>query len=73
MSTLLNLKLTAQQKPTQANSVVVRRQKLLGRLAQQIELARAQFSQKDVQEKVNAADIYAFIIDRLRAYRRATA
>ena len=44
MSTLLNLKLTAQQKPTQANSVVVRRQKLLGRLAQQIELARAQLS-----------------------------
>ncbi|OWF64999.1 glycine--tRNA ligase subunit beta [Polynucleobacter hirudinilacicola] len=35
-----------------------------------IELARAQFSQKDVQEKANAADIYAFIIDRLRAYLR---
>ena len=35
-----------------------------------IELARAQFSQKDVQEKANSADIYAFIIDRLRAYLR---
>ena len=35
-----------------------------------IELARAQFSQKDVQEKANTADIYAFIIDRLRAYLR---
>jgi glycyl-tRNA synthetase beta chain len=35
-----------------------------------IELARAQFPQKDVQEKANAADIYAFIIDRLRAYLR---
>jgi len=35
-----------------------------------IELARAQFSQRDVQEKANAADIYAFIIDRLRAYLR---
>ena len=35
-----------------------------------IELARAQFLQKDVQEKANAADIYAFIIDRLRAYLR---
>ncbi len=35
-----------------------------------IELARAQFSPKDVQEKANAADIYAFIIDRLRAYLR---
>jgi glycyl-tRNA synthetase beta chain len=35
-----------------------------------IELARAQFPQKDVQEKSNAADIYAFIIDRLRAYLR---
>jgi glycyl-tRNA synthetase beta chain len=35
-----------------------------------IELARAQFPQKDVQDKANAADIYAFIIDRLRAYLR---
>ena len=35
-----------------------------------IELARAQFSQKDVQEKANASDIYEFIIDRLRAYLR---
>jgi glycyl-tRNA synthetase beta chain len=35
-----------------------------------IELARVQFPQKDVQEKANAADIYAFIIDRLRAYLR---
>ena len=35
-----------------------------------VELARAQFSQKDVQEKANAGDIYAFIIDRLRAYLR---
>ena len=35
-----------------------------------IELARSQFSQKDVQEKAKAADIYEFIIDRLRAYLR---
>ena len=35
-----------------------------------IELARAQFPQKDVQDNANAADIYAFIIDRLRAYLR---
>jgi len=35
-----------------------------------ITLARAQFSQKDVQEKAKAEDIYAFIIDRLRAYLR---
>lgn len=35
-----------------------------------IELARAQFSQKDIEEKANTADIYAFIIDRLRAYLR---
>ena len=35
-----------------------------------IELARAQFPQADVQEKAKAADIYAFIIDRLRAYLR---
>jgi glycyl-tRNA synthetase beta chain len=35
-----------------------------------IELARAQFPQKEVQEKAQLADIYAFIIDRLRAYLR---
>jgi len=35
-----------------------------------IELARNQFSQKDVQDKASAAEIYAFIIDRLRAYLR---
>ena len=35
-----------------------------------IELARSQFSQKDVQDKASATDIYAFIIDRLRAYLR---
>jgi glycyl-tRNA synthetase beta chain len=35
-----------------------------------IELARKQFPQKDVQENAKAADIYAFIIDRLRAYLR---
>ena len=35
-----------------------------------IELARSQFTQKDVQEKAQAEDIYAFIIDRLRAYLR---
>ena len=35
-----------------------------------IELARTQFPQKDVQEKANAAAIYDFIIDRLRAYLR---
>ena len=35
-----------------------------------IELARSQFSQKDVQEKAKAADIYEFINDRLRAYLR---
>jgi glycyl-tRNA synthetase beta chain len=39
-------------------------------LPQLIELARAQFPQKDVQEKAQVADIYAFIIDRLRAYLR---
>ncbi|WP_114639218.1 glycine--tRNA ligase subunit beta [Polynucleobacter necessarius] len=37
-------------------------------LPELIELARAQFTQKDVQEKAVAAEIYAFIIDRLRAY-----
>jgi glycyl-tRNA synthetase beta chain len=39
-------------------------------LSELIELARAQFPQKDVQAKANAADIYEFIIDRLRAYLR---
>ena len=33
-----------------------------------IELAKAQFPQKDVQEKAKIEDIYAFILDRLRAY-----
>jgi glycyl-tRNA synthetase beta chain len=35
-----------------------------------IALARAKFPQTDVQDKANAADIYEFIIDRLRAYLR---
>ena len=35
-----------------------------------IELAHAQFSQKDIQEKANPAAIYEFIIDRLRTYLR---
>ena len=39
-------------------------------LPELIELARAQFPQKDVQEKANSAAIYEFIIDRLRAYLR---
>jgi len=39
-------------------------------LPELIELSRAQFPQADVQEKAKAADIYAFIIDRLRAYLR---
>ena len=39
-------------------------------LPELIELARAQFPQKDVQEKASAAAIYEFIIDRLRAYLR---
>ena len=39
-------------------------------LPELIELARAQFPQKDVQDKAQVADIYAFIIDRLRAYLR---
>ena len=39
-------------------------------LPELIELARKQFPQKDVQEKAKAEDIYAFIIDRLRAYLR---
>ena len=39
-------------------------------LPELIDLARAQFSQKDVLEKARATDIYEFIIDRLRAYLR---
>ena len=39
-------------------------------LPELIELARTQFPQKDVQEKANAAAIYEFIIERLRAYLR---
>jgi len=39
-------------------------------LPELIELARAQFLQKDIQEKANPAAIYEFIIDRLRAYLR---
>jgi glycyl-tRNA synthetase beta chain len=39
-------------------------------LPELIELARAQFVQKDVQEKANALAIYEFIIERLRAYLR---
>ena len=39
-------------------------------LPELIELARAQFPQKDIQDKAQVADIYAFIIDRLRAYLR---
>ena len=39
-------------------------------LPELIALARSQFHQKDVQEKAKAEDIYAFIIDRLRAYLR---
>ena len=39
-------------------------------LPELIELARVQFPQADVQDKAKAADIYAFIIDRLRAYLR---
>ena len=39
-------------------------------LPELIELARVQFPQADVQAKAKAADIYAFIIDRLRAYLR---
>jgi glycyl-tRNA synthetase beta chain len=35
-----------------------------------IELARAQFAQKEVQEKANANAIYEFVIERLRAYLR---
>ena len=39
-------------------------------LPELINLARSQFTQKDVQEKAKTADIYEFIIDRLRAYLR---
>ncbi|MBU3605608.1 glycine--tRNA ligase subunit beta [Polynucleobacter sp. MWH-Creno-3A4] len=39
-------------------------------LPELIELSRSQFPQKDVQEKANAAAIYEFIIERLRAYLR---
>jgi glycyl-tRNA synthetase beta chain len=39
-------------------------------LPELIELARKQFAQKDVQDKAKLADIYAFIIDRLRGYLR---
>ena len=39
-------------------------------LPELIDLARSQFTQKDVQEKAKMADIYEFIIDRLRAYLR---
>ena len=39
-------------------------------LPELIELARVQFPQKEVQDKAQVADIYAFIIDRLRAYLR---
>jgi len=35
-----------------------------------IALARSQFTQKDVQEKAKAEDIYAFVLDRLKAYLR---
>ena len=39
-------------------------------LPELIELARKQFTQQDVQDKAKLADIYAFIIDRLRGYLR---
>ena len=39
-------------------------------LPELINLARSQFTQKDVKEKAKTADIYEFIIDRLRAYLR---
>jgi glycyl-tRNA synthetase beta chain len=39
-------------------------------LPELIELARTQFTQKGVAEKAKADDVYAFIIDRLRAYLR---
>jgi glycyl-tRNA synthetase beta chain len=39
-------------------------------LPELIELARGQFKQAGVQEKADAAAIYVFVIDRLRAYLR---
>ena len=39
-------------------------------LPEVIDLARQQFTQKDVREKAQVEDIYAFIIERLRAYLR---
>lgn len=39
-------------------------------LPELIELTRKQFPQQDVQDKARPEDIYAFIIDRLRAYLR---
>jgi glycyl-tRNA synthetase beta chain len=39
-------------------------------LPELIELARGQFKQAGVQEKADAVAIYAFVIDRLRAYLR---
>jgi glycyl-tRNA synthetase beta chain len=39
-------------------------------LPELIELARQQFNQSGVQEKADAAAIYVFVIDRLRAYLR---
>jgi glycyl-tRNA synthetase beta chain len=39
-------------------------------LPEAIELARQQFTQQEVQEKAQVQDIYAFIIERLRAYLR---
>ena len=39
-------------------------------LPELIELARGQFKQAGVQEKADAAAMYAFVIDRLRAYLR---
>ncbi len=39
-------------------------------LPELITLAREQFPQQDVQEKAKPEDVYAFIIDRLRAYLR---
>ena len=39
-------------------------------LPELIELAREQFSQSRIREKANPTDVYAFVIDRLRAYLR---
>ena len=39
-------------------------------LRELIELARQQFSQNEIREKAKSKDIYAFVIDRLRAYLR---